>query len=112
MPKLCNVVTMITLKGFMSRITIGSRELKTRLGTYLRHVQNGQSIIVTERGRPVAELRPVDIEAHGEEAVLDELVERGILTRQTKKPLPPFKPVRIKGRPLSKIIIEAREDRF
>ena len=38
-------------------VTVGARELKTRLGAYLRRVQEGQRIVVTERGTPVAELR-------------------------------------------------------
>ena len=39
------------------RKTVGSRELKTRLGTYLRQVREGMTLVVTERGLPVAELR-------------------------------------------------------
>lgn len=39
--------------------TVGARELKNRLGRYLRQVQGGETILVTERGRPVAELRPL-----------------------------------------------------
>ena len=62
------------------RQTVGARELKTRLGTYLRQIQHGTTLIVTERGRPVAELRPLSIETHGEEARLDELVALGILS--------------------------------
>ncbi|MGH9323622.1 MAG: type II toxin-antitoxin system Phd/YefM family antitoxin [Vicinamibacteria bacterium] len=34
------------------------RELKTRLGTDLREVREGATIIVTQRGKPVVELRP------------------------------------------------------
>ena len=92
--------------------TVGARELKTRLGTYLRQVQKGTTLIVTERGRPVAELRPLSIETQGEEAHLDELVALGILSRQAKTPLAPFKPIRTKGPLVSTAIIEDREDRF
>src|SRR5260370_40254318 len=38
---------------------VGSRELKTRLGTYLNRVRRGETILVTDRNEPVAELRPV-----------------------------------------------------
>ena len=40
--------------------TVGTRELKTRLGTYLRIVRSGRRLIVTDRGRPVAEIRPLE----------------------------------------------------
>lgn len=39
--------------------TVGARELKNRLGRYLRQVEAGDTILVTERGRPLAELRPL-----------------------------------------------------
>src|SRR5260370_42298427 len=38
---------------------VGSRELKTRLGTYLNRVRRGETILVTDRNEPVAELRPL-----------------------------------------------------
>lgn len=37
---------------------VGVRELKTRLSFYLRKVSKGSTVIVTDRGKPVAELRP------------------------------------------------------
>lgn len=38
--------------------TAGVRELKNRLSMYLDRVKRGETITVTERGRPVAELVP------------------------------------------------------
>ena len=38
--------------------TVGSRELKNRLGRYLGMVGKGETIIVTDRGKPVARLSP------------------------------------------------------
>ncbi|MEO5815412.1 MAG: type II toxin-antitoxin system prevent-host-death family antitoxin [Gemmatimonadaceae bacterium] len=40
--------------------TIGIRELKARLSGILRDVQRGEHILVTDRGRVVAELRTPD----------------------------------------------------
>ena len=62
------------------RMTIGSRELKTRLGTYLRHVREGTTIIVTDRGRPVAELRPLSRSEDDVESRLRELVLAGVVS--------------------------------
>ncbi len=36
--------------------TVGSRELKNRLGRYLGLVRKGETIIVTDRGKPVARI--------------------------------------------------------
>jgi prevent-host-death family protein len=91
--------------------TIGARELKMRLGSYLRQVEDGATIIVTERGRPVAELRPVPLAKGEEEARLDELAALGILQRGTGA-LAAFTPIRLTGRPLSETLADEREDRF
>jgi antitoxin (DNA-binding transcriptional repressor) of toxin-antitoxin stability system len=37
--------------------TIGVRDLKARLSQILREVQSGETVLVTDRGRVVAELR-------------------------------------------------------
>lgn len=41
-------------------VSVGVRELKNRLSAHLELVKNGQHIVVTERGRPIAMLRPVN----------------------------------------------------
>jgi len=93
--------------------TVGSRELKTRLGRYLRLVKQGETVVVTERGRPIAELRPVEISEDDEEARLDELAALGVITRGKGGPLPPFRPVAARrGASLSKALSDDREDRL
>jgi prevent-host-death family protein len=91
---------------------VGARELKTRLGAYLREVRGGATLIVTERGEPVAEIRPLPAGGTTEKARLDELVARGALTRSSAKKLSSFRPIPHAGRPLSETIVEDREDRF
>lgn len=94
-------------------ITIGSRELKTRLGTYLRQVREGATVLVTDRGRPVAELRPVPPAVTDDEARLAELAAAGLVTPRVRKTWTAQKnPVRIPGPPISQTVIEDREDRF
>ena len=39
---------------------VGVRELKTRLGSYLRQVRAGRTLTVTDRGVPVATIAPVE----------------------------------------------------
>lgn len=43
--------------------TAGIRELKAKLSEYLRQVQKGETVLVTDRGGVVAELRPPGAEA-------------------------------------------------
>jgi len=38
--------------------TVSSSELRTRLGRYLKFVRRGETIIITNRGRTVAWLKP------------------------------------------------------
>jgi len=92
-------------------MTVGARELKTRLGTYLRRVREGQRIVVTERGAPVAELRGLD---EGSEGRLSRLHAAGLVTAPTRRALAPHRAVAIRrrGRSLAQAIIEDREDRF
>ena len=39
--------------------TVGIRELKTHLSQYITAVKAGETIIVTERGKPVGQLSPL-----------------------------------------------------
>jgi prevent-host-death family protein len=90
--------------------TVGARELKTRLGGYLRQVRRGRTLVITDRGEPVAELRPLE-DAGGEHARLERLRVLGTVTRQEHRPLAPFRPVHARGASLSDAVIEDRNDR-
>ena len=91
---------------------VGVRELKTRLGRYLRAVRQGQTIVVTDRGEPVAELRPIVLAKSSKGTELDRLVALGRLTRKSEPSLAPFRPIKRKGSAVSDALIEDREDRF
>jgi prevent-host-death family protein len=91
--------------------TVGVKELKTRIGTYLKLVRKGARLIVTDRGRPVAELCAYRGESDSPEAVLREMTLLGEATRASTADLEPFTPIVIKAKPLSETIIEDREDR-
>jgi len=58
------------------------RELKNRLSAYLREVAAGETVLVTDRGRVVAELRRPSAEAlqSPAEQALGRLVAAGVLT--------------------------------
>lgn len=92
--------------------TVGARELKNRLGRYLRQAQEGETILITERGRPVAELRPLSPAALDVDDRLRELAARGIVRLPTREKSPRIRRLTIPGPPLAQAIVEDREDRF
>jgi antitoxin (DNA-binding transcriptional repressor) of toxin-antitoxin stability system len=63
--------------------TVGVRDLKTNLSAHLRDVARGDVILVTDRDRVVAELRPPGAAAETsmtpEEQARQRLVDRGLL---------------------------------
>ena len=90
--------------------TVGSRELKNRLGRYLGLVRRGETIIVTDRGKTVAHIVPPSPES-GDVNGLDEILKRleaeGHL-RLGIRPFKRFKPILVKGKPVSQMILEDR----
>ena len=62
--------------------TVGVRELKIHLSAHLRDVARGDVILVTDRGRVVAELRPPGAGQRTmtpEELARQRLIDRGLL---------------------------------
>ena len=94
----------------MERNVVGARELKVRLGKYLRRVRAGRTLIVTDRGQPVAELRPIGTGTKGE-AVLAKLEAAGAVARPVTKRLPAFHPVVSRGASAAAAILDDRDDR-
>ena len=98
-----------------SHLSVGSRELKTRLGTYLRQVRQGATLVVTDRGRPVAELRPLSLETQGLEGRLERLAARGVLVMPEggqRQPFEELEPLQNAGASLTDAILKDREDRI
>ncbi|HBA83728.1 MAG TPA: type II toxin-antitoxin system prevent-host-death family antitoxin [Verrucomicrobia bacterium] len=45
----------------MKTVVIGTFDAKTHLSEYLDKVAEGQSFVISKRGRPIAELRPLTV---------------------------------------------------
>jgi prevent-host-death family protein len=95
----------------MARNVVGARELKTRLGTYLQQVREGRTLVVTDRGEPVAELRPLPSD-DSLPSVLLKLSTKGTVTLPSRAGLPEFRPIRSHGASIADAVGEDREDRF
>jgi prevent-host-death family protein len=88
---------------------VGVRELRQNLSVYLRRVRRGETLEVTERGRPVATLQPIA----DDDDRLARLARRIPLRRGLGDlaELPP--PVKVTlDRAPSEVLEELREDRI
>ncbi|HEX2163548.1 MAG TPA: type II toxin-antitoxin system prevent-host-death family antitoxin [Thermoanaerobaculia bacterium] len=92
--------------------TVGARELKLRLGRYLRQVRSGETILVTERGRPIAELRPLSRSALDLDPRLQRLAATGAVRLPTRPKSAHIERVTLPGPPVAQTVVEDREDRF
>ena len=59
----------------MPQVTVGIRELKAHLSSYVRQVKSGACVIITEHGKPVGRIVPIRPSL---ETRLQELREAGL----------------------------------
>lgn len=83
---------------------MGVRDLKQNASQVLRRVKAGESLEVTERGRPIARLTPVPDDADG-----DLLTDRGELSPGDQHLLE-GRPVRIASKALLSVELESLRD--
>lgn len=90
--------------------TVGVKELKNRLTQYLRRAKQGEELIVTDRGAPIALIQPIKSadKAVSLEARLARLAAQGTVTLPAQKPLTRVRLVNVSGKPISKAIMEDR----
>ncbi len=87
--------------------TVGIAELRQNLSRYLRRVERGERLLVTDRNKPVAELGPPPSTG----AELDRLIAEGRVSRPSRRGLP--EPLQFDGDPyaLSRALDEIRGER-
>jgi len=81
---------------------VGIRELRDHLSRYLDRVQDGEEVVVTDRGRAIARVLPMN-----GERTIDRLIANGLVTpaRQPGRARP--KPLKTAG-PVSDLVAEQR----
>jgi len=90
---------------------LGLREANQHFSKAIKAVRAGKEVVLTERGQPIAVIKPIK-DAREPEAVLKRMADDGLITLPTRKgALPRFEPVRVGGKPLSETVIEDRDDR-
>ncbi len=91
---------------------VGIKELKDKLTYYLKLTREGDSIIVTDRGAPVAIIHSLDIieETASTEEKLASLAKKGLIRLpKAVRSLGRSKSVETTGQPASAIIVEERK---
>lgn len=87
---------------------IGLREANQRFSEAIRIVKSGKEVVLTERGRPIAVIKPIQ-QARSVEGALKEMEREGFLQRAKTAKLPVFAPIKITGKPLSETVKEDRD---
>jgi prevent-host-death family protein len=92
---------------------LGLREANQQFSRAIRAVRAGKEVVLTERGRPIAVIKPLERD-EGEDVPLRTMAEDGlIIPAKRKGPMPAAggRPARVKGKPISDTVIDDREDR-
>ena len=91
---------------YMSNL-VGVAELRQNISVYLRRVREGETLVVTDRNRPVAVLGPAPSAA----SALDRLIAAGRVSPPTRSELPePLEMDVDDTNGLSRALAELRED--
>jgi prevent-host-death family protein len=89
------------------KTTVGIRDLKAHLSEYMKRVKSGQSIVVTEHGKPVGRILPVGMNL--EDRI--ELLRKAGLIEWNGKKLRRIKPPAVNrgDKLVSDIVVELRD---
>jgi prevent-host-death family protein len=91
---------------------LGLREANQRFSQTIKAVRAGKEVILTDRGHPIAIITPLKDEGE-RETMLQTMAEQGLITPAARKgpmPIPRWRPVKVKGKPVSQTIIDDRKD--
>lgn len=89
--------------------TVASRELKNRLGKYLKLVKQGKAVQITDRGRPIACIVPLGPQQGEADEMMTRLIRKGGITFGSGAPIVQKPPARLKpGKPLADMVAEDR----
>jgi prevent-host-death family protein len=91
----------------MAEMTVGIRELKAQLSKYLHQVASGSTLVITDHGKPVGRIVPMQPSV---EARVQELVQAGIVSWSGRR-LSAIAPVAYTRGPrtVAELLLEDRE---
>jgi prevent-host-death family protein len=85
-------------------VKVGIRRLRDGLSAYLRRVREGESILVVDRGEPVARIVPMVVGSDG----LVKLAARGVVRWSGGKPRVRRNPPKVREGRVSHLVVEDR----
>ncbi len=90
--------------------TVGIKELKNRLTEYLRRTKQGDEVVVTERGKPIAVIQPIASAERLQslDAKLAKMAALGWVSLPSKKLRKRVRQIRVSGIPVSQTIVSER----
>lgn len=90
---------------------IGLREANQQFSRLMKAVRSGKDVLLTERGKPLAVITPIRT-GHDTESTIQRLEAAGLLRPASKRGrLPAWTPRTVQGVPLSKTIVQERDER-
>ena len=90
-------------------ISAGIKDVKNNLSRLLAQVKDGEEILITERGRPVARIVKENQEYRSVRAALGSLVQKGLIALPSRSILKDrLSTVEAPGKSISDIVIEDR----
>ncbi len=94
----------------MTQTTVGIRELKAQLSSYMKRVKAGDTVLITEHGKAVGRIVPIEPSEPSVEARLQTMIREGIIEWDGRK-LEPRAPVTEARGPhtVADLLIEDRE---
>jgi prevent-host-death family protein len=88
---------------------MGLREANQNFSKAIKAVKAGQEVVLTERGKPIATIKPLKM-MQNSDAVVQRLEAAGLLRpAQKTSPVPAWSPRPLKGNPLSRTLREERD---
>jgi prevent-host-death family protein len=87
---------------------IGLREANQQFSKAIRAVKAGREVVLTERGKPVAVIKPLP-RSESEDDVLRRLEAVGLLRAARRRGMPAWRPLRIMGLSLAEAVREERD---
>lgn len=90
-------------------ITVGIKEAKNKLSSYLAHVKAGEEVVITERGKPIARIVKAGEGRPSIQASLAPLIRQGLVVIPSRDLIrEPAIRVKAPGKSLSEMVIEDR----
>jgi len=91
----------------MTQVTVGIRDLKAQLSKYIQQVKAGETVIITERGKPIGRLVPTEPST---DVRLKELEQAGMLAWSGRKLQPAAPVAQTRGdKTVAEMLLEDRE---